>query len=51
MYATDTDVPIIICLEPLCKGSMACKKFFLPLAIISISLKAPRVEIDLDKTP
>lgn len=38
-------------LKSLCKGSMAHKKFFLPLAIISFSLKAPRVEIDLDKTP
>lgn len=38
-------------LKSLCKGSMARKKFFLPLAIISFSLKAPRVEIDLDKTP
>lgn len=43
--------PIIICLKSLCKGSMACNIFFLPLAIISFSLKAPRVEIDLDKTP
>lgn len=51
LCAIDTHVPIIIRLKSLCKGSMACKKFFLPLAIISFSLKAPRVEIDLDKTP